>query len=72
MVLNSESNINEFLKSSMGPNTIKASRAPDGKECTKVEATKASEVEQSESTNASPIMKKYEPSGLAPIAARLS
>ena len=58
LVLNKASSINEFLKSSIGPSTIKAISDPAGKECTKVEATKASDVEQRERTKASPIMKR--------------
>ena len=58
LVLNKAISINEFLKSSMGPSTIKANSEPGGKVCRKVEATKASEVEQRESTNANPIIKR--------------
>ncbi|MNN91484.1 hypothetical protein D3C81_2096060 [compost metagenome] len=50
---------------------MKASSAPAGNVCRKVAATKASEVEHRESTKASPIMNRYEPSGFSPIAVRL-
>ncbi|MNC76136.1 hypothetical protein D3C75_1277940 [compost metagenome] len=58
LVLNSDSSMSEFLKSSIGPSTMKASREPAGNVCRKVAATKASEVEHRESTKASPIMNR--------------
>ncbi|MOA63822.1 hypothetical protein D3C78_1896860 [compost metagenome] len=56
MVLKTAKSMSMFLKSSIGPNTRKASSEPLEKECTKVDATKASEVEHRESTKAKPIM----------------
>ncbi|MNE27197.1 hypothetical protein D3C80_1205980 [compost metagenome] len=57
MVLNTDSSISRFLKSSIGPNTRNASSEPLENECIKVDATKASDVEHSDSTKAKPIMK---------------
>ncbi|MNE40966.1 hypothetical protein D3C80_1350140 [compost metagenome] len=50
LVLNTESSISVLLKSSMGPNTRKVISDPAEKVFTKEDATKASEVEQIEST----------------------
>ncbi|MNW62880.1 hypothetical protein D3C74_410370 [compost metagenome] len=57
-VRNTESSISRFLKSSIGPNTRKASSEPPEKVGKKAEATNASDVEQSDSRNAKPIMKR--------------
>ncbi|MNE79862.1 hypothetical protein D3C80_1763850 [compost metagenome] len=49
-VLKTERSIKVLLKSSIGPNTRKVIKDPVEKVLTKEEATKASEVEQIEST----------------------
>ncbi|MNP63005.1 hypothetical protein D3C76_1583510 [compost metagenome] len=46
------------LKSSIGPSTRKERSEPAENECMKAEATKASEVEHRDKTNANPIMNK--------------
>lgn len=67
LALNTESSINVFLKSSIGPKTRKVNNELMENVLAKVEATKASDVEQSDKINANPIMKRWEATSSCPI-----